>query len=69
MIATCLVAYLWIIYLGAVAIHGDCIKVIHRSDRCDWSLFRLGLALLDHFLNDNLPIPVSFTFQQVNRVP
>jgi hypothetical protein len=69
MIATCLVAYLWIIYLGAVAIRGDCIKVIHRSDRCDWSLFRLGLALLDHFLNDNLPIPVSFTFQQVNRVP
>ena len=54
-------AYLWIIYLGLVAIRKDWVKIIHRSDRCDWSLFRLGLALLDHFLNEDLPIPVSFT--------
>jgi hypothetical protein len=60
MIAACL-AYLWIIYLGLVAVRNGWIKVIHRSDRCDWSLFRLGLALLDHFLNEYLPIPVSFT--------
>jgi len=59
MIAACL-AYLWIIYLGLVAVRNDWIKVIHRTDRCDWSLFRLGLALLDHFLNENLPIHVSF---------
>jgi hypothetical protein len=26
------------------------------------SLFRLGLALLDHYLNELLPIPVSLTF-------
>jgi hypothetical protein len=37
------------------------VKIIHRTDRCDWSLFRLGLALLDHFLNESLPIPVSFS--------
>jgi hypothetical protein len=60
MIAACL-AYLWIIYLGLVALRKDLVKMIHRSDRCDWSLFRLGLALLDHFLNEDLPIPVSFT--------
>jgi hypothetical protein len=60
MIAACL-AYLWIIYLGLVALRKDWVKVIHRTDRCDWSLFRLGLALLDHFLNEDLPIPVSFT--------
>lgn len=60
MIAACL-AYLWIIYLGLVALRKDWVKVIHRSDRCDWSLFRLGLALLDHFLNESLPIPVSFS--------
>ncbi|MHB0988661.1 MAG: transposase [Bellilinea sp.] len=60
MIAACL-AYLWIVYPGLVAIRKDWTKVIHRSDRCDWSLFRLGLALLDHFLNEDLPIPVSFT--------
>jgi hypothetical protein len=59
MIAACL-AYLWIVYLGLVALRQNWIGVIHRSDRCDWSLFRLGLALLDHLLNESLPIPVSF---------
>jgi hypothetical protein len=60
MIAACL-AYLWVVYLGLVALRKDWVKVIHRSDRCDWSLFRLGLALLDLFLNEALPIPVSFS--------
>jgi Transposase DDE domain len=60
MIAACL-AYLWIVYLGLEALRKDWVKLIHRPDRCDWSLFRLGLALLDHFLNEDLPIPVSFT--------
>jgi len=67
MIAACL-AYLWIVYLGIVAIRKDWVKVIHRSDRCDWSLFRLGLALLDHFLNEHLPIPVSFTLLEPQSV-
>jgi hypothetical protein len=67
MIAACL-AYLWIIYLGLVAIRKDWVKVIHRTDRCDWSLFRLGLALLDHFLNEELPIPVSFTLLEPESV-
>jgi len=62
MIAACL-AYLWIVYLGLTALREDWVKVIHRTDRCDWSLFRLGLALLDHFLNEQLPIPVSFTLE------
>lgn len=59
MIAACL-AYLWIIYLGVTAHRDDWLPIIHRTDRCDWSLFRSGLALLDHFLNEDLPIPVSF---------
>jgi len=59
MIAACL-AYLWIVYLGLVAWRQNWVGIIHRSDRCDWSLFRLGLALLDHLLNESLPIPVSF---------
>ena len=59
MVAACL-AYLWIIYLGVIAHRDDWVAIIHRTDRCDWSLFRLGLALLDHFLNEHLPIPVSF---------
>jgi len=67
MIAACL-AYLWIVYLGCVAVRDDWVKIIHRADRCDWSLFRLGLALLDHFLNDGLPIPVSFNLLEKNFV-
>lgn len=63
MIAACL-AYLWIIYLGLTAIRQDWIKLIHRVDRCDWSFFRLGLALLDYFLNEELPIPVSFSLME-----
>ncbi|MHC1732033.1 MAG: transposase [Bacteroidales bacterium] len=67
MIAACL-AYLWIVYLGCVAVRDDWVKTIHRTDRCDWSLFRLGLALLDHFLNELIPIPVSFNLLEKNCV-
>ena len=67
MIAACL-AYLWIVYLGLEALRHDWVRLIHRSDRCDWSLFRLGLALLDHFLNESLPIPVSFNLLDSNCV-
>jgi hypothetical protein len=67
MIAACL-AYLWIIHLGLAAKRQGWVKIIHRSDRCDWSLFRLGLALLDHFLNESLPIPVSFNLLDQNCV-
>jgi hypothetical protein len=67
MIAACL-AYLWIIYLGIFAHWDNWVPIVHRSDRCDWSLFRLGLALLDHFLNESLPIPVSFNLSTVKTV-
>jgi hypothetical protein len=59
MIAACL-AYIWIVYLGVIAKRDKWVKIIHRSDRCDLSLFRLGLSLLEHFLNEHLPIPVAF---------
>ena len=59
LLAACL-AYLWIIYLGVVAQRDGWMRVIHRTDRCDLSLFQLGLALLDHLLNEGLPIPVAF---------
>ena len=65
MLAACL-AYLWMIYLGVTAHRDHWVSIIHRSDRCDWSLFRMGLALLDHFLNENLPIPVSFNLFDAN---
>jgi hypothetical protein len=30
---------------------------LHRQDRCDLSLFRLGLRLLARCLKDHIPIP------------
>jgi hypothetical protein len=59
MMAACL-AYLWIVYFGITAQRENWVKIIHRTDRSDWSLFRLGLCLLEHLLNEDLPIPVAF---------
>lgn len=59
LIAACL-AYIWIIYLGVIAKRDGWVEVIHRTDRCDLSLFQLGLNLLDHFLNEHFRIPVAF---------
>ncbi len=59
LIAACL-AYLWVIYLGTLAQVEGWVGVIHRTDRCDLSLFQLGLRLLDHFSNEDRPIPVAF---------
>lgn len=58
LIAACL-AYIWIIYLGVVAIRDNWVAIIHRPDRCDLSLFQLGIRLLDHFLNQGVPIPFA----------
>ena len=59
LIAACL-AYIWIVYLGALCMQEGMGEVLHRRHRCDLSLFQLGLRLLDHFLNEDLPIPVAF---------
>lgn len=59
MIAACL-AYVWIVYLGQQATQQSWNTVIHRTDRCDLSLFQLGLRFLDYLMDHDLPIPVSF---------
>lgn len=59
MIPACL-AYIWIIYLGNLAMQQGFNKIIHRTDRCDLSLFQLGLRLLDYCLNQEMEIPVLF---------
>ncbi len=56
LIAACL-AYLWIVYLGVCAMGNEWMKRLHRQDRCDLSLFRLGLRLLARALKDHIPIP------------
>jgi hypothetical protein len=59
LMAACL-AYIWIVYLGSVCESNGWIKIVHRRKRCDLSLFQLGMRLLEHFLNEELPIPVQF---------
>ncbi|MDP9317323.1 MAG: transposase [Chloroflexota bacterium] len=59
LIVSCL-AYLWLVYLGVCALRDDWLKRLHRRDRCDLSLFRLGLRLLARCLQDERPIPQGF---------
>lgn len=54
-------AYLWIVYLGVWSIQQKLHGVVHRTDRCDLSLFQLGLRVLEYLLDFDKPIPVSFT--------
>lgn len=56
LIASCL-AYIWLVYLGVCVLRDGWLKRLHRQDRCDLSLFRLGLRLLARCLKDQLPIP------------
>lgn len=56
LMATCL-AYIWIIYLGVkVRKQRDVMRQIHRVDRCDLSLFQLGLRYLEYLLNYELDL-------------
>jgi Transposase DDE domain len=59
LIAACL-AYIWIVYLGSICEKDRWRPIIHRRKRCDLSLFQLGLRLLEHLLNEEMPIPVQF---------
>ena len=42
LVAACL-AYIWVIYLGSVCEKNGWVTIIHRGDRCDVSLFQMGL--------------------------
>lgn len=53
-------AYIWIIYLGELADKAGLRGLFERKDRADLSLFQLGLHLLAHLLNHDLPVLVSF---------
>ena len=59
MMAACL-AYIWILYLGAMALTQGWVGLIHRQDRCDLSLFQLGLLWRDFLLNEVGYVPVCF---------
>ncbi len=59
LIAACL-AYIWVVYLGVCALRDEWLKRLHRQDRCDLSLFRLGLRLLARCLKEAIPLPDGF---------
>jgi hypothetical protein len=52
-------AYIWLIYLGALAITDHRLGLIARTDRFVNSLFQLGRAYLDRLLEEGKTIPVS----------
>jgi Transposase DDE domain len=60
LLIACCLAYIWIVYLGTLCEQECWAEVIHRTDRCDLSLFQLGLRLLAHFLHEDFSIPVQF---------
>jgi hypothetical protein len=51
------IAYIWVVFLGEYALQQGWEKLIHRTDRCDWSLFKLGKHLLKRLLRENHKIP------------
>jgi hypothetical protein len=59
LIAACL-AYIWVVYLGSVCERDRWRPIIHRRERCDLSLFQLGLRFLEYLLNEEMSIPVQF---------
>lgn len=65
LIPACL-AYIWMIYLGeTVENDKEVIKQIHRADRCDLSLFQVGLRYLEYLLNQGLNIPIKFILPRI----
>ena len=50
-------AYIWLVYLGEFALESGWSKCIHRTERCDLSVFQLGKRLLKRFLRERLKIP------------
>ena len=52
-------AYYCIIALGVRTIHEGWQRIIHRTDRCDLSLFQLGLRLLDLLLEEDITIEIN----------
>ncbi len=66
LIGTCL-AYLWMVCLGAWVVQNGQLSAIHRADRCDWSLFHIGLNWIEFCLNEGRPIWARFALAEGGR--
>ena len=58
LLIACCLAYLWVVCLGARVVLKGWLPKIHRADRCDLSLFQIGLLWMEHCLNEGLLVPV-----------
>ena len=47
-------------FLGTLAMKDKWYRQIHRTNRCDLSLFTLGLRLLEHLISSGRSIRVNF---------
>jgi len=63
MIAACL-AYHWVIFMGITAIKTGCLRIIHRTTRCDLSLFQIGLRFLDYIIEHALRLPANIGWKE-----
>lgn len=63
-------AYIWLIFLGVLAIENGWHRLFHRTDRCDISLFQLGLRLLEYRLNlaKNIPMQLNLFSKLIKSV-
>lgn len=67
MIASCL-GYIWMVCLGVAVKQNGWLPLIHRTKRCDLSLFQIGLLWLEHCLNEGLPLLVIFRLPPTRRL-
>ena len=67
MIASCL-GYIWMVCLGVQVKQNGRLSDIHRSNRCDLSLFQIGLIWLEHCLTEGLHIWAGFRLPVI-RLP
>lgn len=65
LMGTCL-AYLWMVCLGDWVVKRGYLPLIHRADRCDWSLFHIGLGWIEYCLDEDIPIPILFALAKGN---
>jgi DDE family transposase len=62
-------AYLWLCFLGSVALMWAQAQWVDRSDPRDRSIFTIGRQWLSHLLKLDKPIPVGFTPFPFLRLP
>ena len=60
LIATSL-AYFWVVAVGVFAQTAGWLERFHRTDRCDLSLFQIGLRAIGYARREGLRVPITFT--------